>query len=171
MTIRIPLSQQGWHKGKYFALIDDCDSDLTNYRWQANKGLRNHTHYAVGHDKENGNRQIKIHRIILERVLGRPLAKNEHVDHINRDGLDNRRENLRLATPKQNHANTKTYRNNTSGYKGVYYVYRTGRWLALITIDGKQKYLGYHATPEQAYEAYCQAAREAYGDYANLKDK
>lgn len=88
------------------------------------------------------------------------------VDHINGNGLDNRRANLRPATPSQNTANARMPSDNTSGFKGVGWFARTGRWRAYITYQGRQKHLGYFDIAEEAALAYDAAARELFGEFA-----
>lgn len=90
---------------------------------------------------------------------------NRNIDHINNDKADNRPCNLRLATQHQNLMNQRIRVNNKSGYKGV--VYTRGKWRAHITINYKKKWLGYFDTPEQAHQAYCEAAKLYAGEYAN----
>lgn len=106
-----------------------------------------------------------LHRMILSRKLERDLLPTEFVDHINGNGLDNRRENLRVATPSQNQHNSRKPKNNTSGYKGVYK--RGNKWCAAIAINYKTIFLGYHDTAELAHEAYCKAAIKYHGEFAN----
>jgi len=118
----------------------------------------------------------KMHRIVMSRILGREIKKSENVDHINNNGLDNRRENLRIATNSQNHANTKKQTGAyTSTYKGVYR--RKDRlhlgWYACIgSAKGinrvSREYLGRYETEEQAARAYDKRAKELYGEYALL---
>ena len=88
------------------------------------------------------------------------------IDHINGNTGDNRIENLRLATPSLNKANTRTPRTNTSGYKGVT---RQGkRWTAAVKHMGRRYYLGAFDTPEEAHAAYCCGAMSFFGEYANF---
>jgi len=115
-----------------------------------------------------------MHRVILERVLGRGLSTNEHVDHIDGDGLNNMRSNLRLASISDNTANSNKYvstkRNVTSKYKGVTF-FRWERhhlkpWHARIYVRGKNMSLGYFATEIEAAKAYDLAAKDHFGLYA-----
>jgi HNH endonuclease/AP2 domain len=151
MTIEIPLTQ-----GKV-TIVDDIDADLAAFKWRAHKieGI----YYA---DRKG---TILLHRVILARMLGRPLGRRDFVDHIDRDGLNNRRTNLRLASPAENTRNRGMQRNNTSGFRGVYPVPNSKTYKAVISIDGKVTYLGAFPTPEEAYVAYCEAARKYYGEF------
>lgn len=86
------------------------------------------------------------------------------VDHKDRDNSNDRITNLRLASKEENTANTKLYRNNKSGFRGVSYA-PGGKWKAYIRINGRPKHLGVFDTPEEASEAYTTAAKEIYGDF------
>jgi|7_EtaG_2_1085326.scaffolds.fasta_scaffold00078_21 hypothetical protein len=120
----------------------------------------------------------QMHRLIMSRILGRQLRKDEHVDHINHNGLDNRRENLRIATPSQNHANKKKQTGNySSRFKGVSFDNSRNKWMSYIggssTPNGVNRmYLGrYEPTPvgeEKAARAYDKKALEFYGEFAEL---
>ena len=90
------------------------------------------------------------------------------LDHIDRNGKNNKIENLREATLSQNIGNTKIRSDNTSGYRGVSWDKKANKWLAKITIFEKQKYLGYFSNPEAAYKAYCEVAKNHYGKFANI---
>jgi hypothetical protein len=92
------------------------------------------------------------------------------VDHINHNGLDNRRSNLRLATPSQNNANQRPRQDArlTSKYKGVYYDKSRGRWAATIHVDGRTRGLGRYDTEDAAAAAYDHAAAEVWGEFALL---
>lgn len=90
------------------------------------------------------------------------------VDHRDMDGLNNRWGNLREATKSQNAANSRLSRANTSGFKGASYHQQSGRWRATIMVSGKQKWLGYHDTPEAAHAAYRAALIERSGEFARV---
>ena len=87
------------------------------------------------------------------------------VDHINGDRLDNRRANLRLATPSQNNANSRD-RPRRSGFRGVYWHGQAQRWVSQISIGGRLRHLGLFDDPAEAARAYDLAARDAWGSYA-----
>lgn len=155
--IEIPLTQ-----GKV-ALIDDEDYELVSrYKWCTHK--RWNTHYAITTNirKPDGRyTSLYMHRLILG--LSDPRTK---ADHINGDGLDNQRKNIRVATHAQNMANSRIRSVNTSGFKGVT---RNGRgWSAQISVDGITRYIATFATPQEAALAYDKKAREVYGEFARL---
>jgi hypothetical protein len=156
------------------AIVDAEDADLIEYRWYiSSKSKRGeYTRYASRNvpKRESGVKGTitYMHRDILARMLGRPLAKHERVDHINGNGLDNRRSNLRLATHQQNMRNRRRSTLNTSGYKGVHWDKQANKWHARIEVDDKKRTLGYFDTPEEGYKAYCKAARELFGEFARL---
>ncbi len=106
-------------------------------------------------------------RIIMYRLI-MGAKKGEMVDHINHDVLDNRLSNLRIVTHQQNSYNKRLYKNNKSGYPGVNYHTRDGKWQASIGKDGKRIFLGHYATAEEANEAYQKAATKCFGEYKNI---
>ena len=159
--IEIPLT-----KG-YVTLIDDIDADLVKIKWYAS-GLKTLHRYAVrGIWSNKTTKLILMHRVILERVIGRPLNQEEVVDHINGNTLDNRRLNLRLANRKQNSRNRKRQKGSTE-YKGVH-LKKNGMYSAQIQVDKKIKHLGTFATPEEAHKAYCEAAVKYFGEFARFE--
>lgn len=147
------------------ALVSDEDYEsLIKYRWTLDSygyALRS-AHKDLGKGKT-----ISMHR----QVFGSTDAFR--IDHIDRNSLNNQRENLREATQTQNLQNRGEQSNNTSGYKGVCYLTANGhqrrkRWIAQIKIDGKQKRIGYFHTAKEAALAYNDAASSHFGEYAYL---
>ena len=120
-----------------------------------------HGYYRV----KINNRKYRAHRIAWLITHGK--WPNEHLDHINGDKRDNRLCNLREATNAENCRNSGIRRTNSSGYKGVYRQESYKKWRAQITVDYKIHYLGVFNTPEEAHAAYCKAAKELHGEFAN----
>jgi len=138
-------------------LVDASDYDwLMQWNWQA--AGKEGKLYAV---RAYGYQKVYMHREIVH-------CESEHLDHWNNDTLDNRRINLRPATPGQNGANRKKQRDNTSGYKGVSWHKMRNRWCASAKVNGIRIHIGYYLTKEEAYAAYCTFARETWGEFANF---
>lgn len=91
------------------------------------------------------------------------------IDHIDGNPHNNKFANLRIATSRQNQCNQKIRRDNTSGLKGVSWDSKRNKWQAGIQIDGKRIALGRFSTKEEAYAAYCEAARRLHGEFARLE--
>lgn len=108
-----------------------------------------------------------MHRVILERELGRPLGSQEVSDHRNSDRLDNRRQNLRVATHAQSVHNTGS-KGSKSGFKGVVYRQDTQKWSASITINRQKRSLGCFDSPEAAALAYDYWALSLFKEFASL---
>lgn len=154
MTKQIPLTQ-----GKYALVDDDVYEWASKYKWHAWR--HRSTLYALRATGKSPHQKImRMHREIMNAPSG------VMVDHINGDGLDNRRENLRLATNAENLRNRGRTANNTSGYKGVCWFDDRGKWSARIKVTNKTIYLGYFDTAEAAAIAYDRAAREHHGEFA-----
>jgi hypothetical protein len=155
-----------------YTLISDVDADLRACRWTISRNSSG-KFYAMRNTHPDGRRRPvskKLHRVILERVLGRKLDRSEQVDHINGDSLDNRRENLRLASALENSRNAKKRVDNSSGFRGVCKHHSIpGRWKAQINDgSGRRTYLGHFASPGEAAAAYDRAALEHHKDFARL---
>lgn len=106
----------------------------------------------------------KAHRLAWLYVNGEFPKKG--LDHKNTIKDDNRIDNLREANQSENGANNNIYKNNKSGYKGVFFEKFTQRWKAALTKNGKSYNLGRYDTPEEAHEAYKKAALEYHGEFA-----
>jgi len=157
--IEIPLTQG------QVALIDDEDYSLVSqHKWHAAWAPNTKSFYAATDiRKPDGKRTtLRMHRLIMGAQPG------EQVDHIQHLTLDNRKSELRLCTNSENLMNRGAQENNTSGFKGVGWNKRDQKWTAQIVLNGKNKSLGYYATPELAHEVYCRAAHELYGEFARV---
>lgn len=104
------------------------------------------------------------HRLIWTLANRQHIPSGMDVDHINREKLDNRPENLRLATTSQNRANIGMQRNNSTGYKGVFL--DRGKFRAAIRVTGIRRYLGTFSSARAAAAAYDGAALTVFGEYA-----
>ena len=150
--------------GKYkdhICLIDDLDFDKVKNRvWHGQCRKKGETVYAL-----DGHRNL-MHQVLLGKKDGLTI------DHINGNGLDNRRKNLRFCTQKQNSRNNKRRKNLfSSKYKGVYKkTYKSGKmsWVASITVDNKHIYLGTFENEEHAGYAYNLGAKKYFKEYASL---
>lgn len=152
---KIPLTQ-GAH-----ALVDDEDYQrLSAIKWRLSK-RSGHRGYAVRTTgRRRAQKSLYMHRVILN------APANRHVDHIDGDGLNNCRSNLRLCTRSQNLSNHRKYKNNQSGFVGVR---RNGRkWQALVKKNGKDYCFGTFPTKIQAAVARDEAAKELHGNFARL---
>lgn len=138
------------------AVIDDEDAHLAQYVW-SRVDRPNGVSYAVRRDSNRNYRPVRMHR----EVMGFPDGP---VDHINGDGLLNRKSNLRICTQTENARNVSgPTRVNTTGFRGVSIVKKTGRYRARICVDGKKISVGVYATPEEANEARLYAERQTWG--------
>ena len=137
------------------ALVDDADYDaLSAVKWCSKKD--GHTTYAISSIE---GRTVLIHRLITAAPQG------VEVDHINGDGLDNRRDNLRLCSRKENQRNRRVQA-HSSQYKGVTWHTSHGKWRSQITIDGRNKHLGYFTAEIDAAHAYDEASVKYFGEFA-----
>jgi hypothetical protein len=93
------------------------------------------------------------------------LPRNQ-VDHKNVIPDDDRWDNLREATEAQNRRNVHAYRNNTTGFKGVSYMKKLGKFRATITFNWKQMHIGVFDSAEEAHQAYSAKAYELFGEFA-----
>jgi hypothetical protein len=136
--------------------VDLEDLELVGeHRWHLDS-----KRYATTVVMECGKRcDYSMHRLLL----GFP---NLHVDHADQNPLNNCRSNLRLATYSQNLANRSTFKNNTSGFKGVCWSKKANKWMSQIQHQNHNYYLGLFDTPELAHEAYKAKAEELFGSFA-----
>lgn len=153
MTVQIPLSRG------FVALVDDADAEavLAFGKWHARTPRAGKTYARRNVWDRSGDSPRCTTYLMHQFITGW-----DYVDHVNGDGLDNRRSNLRPATARQNQGNVGLRRDNKTGYKGV--KHHRGRYRA----DCAKQYLGIFPTAEAAARAYDEAAVVAFGEFARL---
>lgn len=142
-------------------------------RWKVRSAQRVHVGDPVGAPTAKGYRRFSYqnrlylkHRVVWLMQTG---SWPEHfIDHRDGDRSNDRWSNLRAATHAQNAQNAKRRADNTSGFKGVSFNRRLGKWTAHIRAHGCSVFLGRHETAEAASHAYVQAATQLHGAFARL---
>lgn len=142
-----------------FALVDEEDFEkLNKYNWTAVKSFG--IYYAIRMSSAVGcKKRLRIY-------MHREIINTEIVDHIDGNGLNNTRENLRATTARINRLNSKMNINNKSGYRGVHKGYK--KWCAVVYIGGKRIVLGESKDPKECAKIYNNAVQEYYGTTAKL---
>lgn len=141
------------------AIVDDADCDmLMQHKWYA---VNNNNHWYASTRLRNRGGIIPMHRLLLD------IPQGIECDHINHDGLDNRRSNIRPCTTSQNQQN-RLLIFGSSKYKGV--SWKRGAWEAGIRKDGKWSYLGRYETEDDAALAYNLYAMTLFKEYACLNE-
>ncbi len=148
------------------AIVDDEDyEDLIQFRWNASP-VKN-TCYAKRYMKINGrDGSVYMHRHIL-----RLTDSGVHVDHIDHDGLNNVRSNLRIANYRLNNHNVRPHAESSSKFVGVCWHKKDKKWQAQIAVNGKQTYLGQFNTEREAALVRDEYAKKHYGEFAYLNLK
>jgi len=149
----IPLTQ-----GKVALVDDEKYEELNQHKWCADK--KHGSWYAFRGEYNSSTKKIKkikMHRQLMNFPHG-------FIDHKNRNGLDNRIENLRICNHSMNRANSKLNKNNKTGFRGVSLRKDTMKFTAKI---GRKK-IGCFCTPEDAAKAYDKKAKELFGDFSTL---
>ena len=169
MTKEIELTQ-----GKVALVNDEDYEELNKYNWLLDKKPGRSLYYArrsvyVGDNKRH---TIRMHR----QILGLEHGDYRQIDHINRNGLDNRRENLRIASQAANVHNSKICSRNISGCKGVGWDKKGKKWLAYITAYGKRHHLGLFSNFDDAVHARKRGERvhwykDRHRKYANIPNE
>ena len=184
----IPLSQKSKTiAGKYFAMVDDEDYDyLMQFKWylHKNNNIKEGTHYA--RTKIRNAETGKKSNILMHRMIMKLSDVSILIDHKDREGLNNQKLNLRIATFLENSRNKNKSSGKSSQYLGVNinntkfsYLRKDGtttnkvysKWIATIRVDGKLVYLGRYDVEEDAAKAYDAGALKFFGEFANLNFK
>ncbi len=156
----IKLSQQGKHRGKYVALVDDEDFERVNqFRWSVL--ICKHTEYALRTFFENGKKRYQLLHVF---ILG--IEDKRQVDHVDHIGLNCQRYNMRACTRSQNFGNSQPRTGCSSKYKGVHWFKKANKWTAYICVNKKTHYLGYFHDETDAAKAYDIKAKELFGEYS-----
>lgn len=142
---------------KFLIDPDDYDKFVKDYRFSLK---------TDGYVKYSSSKDGLCNKLLHRVIMGDPGGKD--IDHINRNPLDNRRDNLRICSHQQNTFNRTKYSNNTSGFKGVSFHKEKQKFRANINIDGKRKHLGYFENAEDAHEEYKKAAIKHHGEFARF---
>lgn len=148
-------------------IVDDDDFDhLSKFTWrvQGINGVKYASRCVTASDQESLKypTSVKMHR----EIMGIVLQRDKVVDHINHDGLDNRKVNLRVCDGYQNQGNRRKKKLCASKYKGVCWGYK--KWRAYIKTAGKRIELGSFLLEDDAARAYNEAAVKYFGEYAHL---
>jgi len=150
------------------------DSATGKLKWRRALGFRGQIGTVAGRLNPDGywrvglfGKQYPAH--VLAWVITHGVWPAKKIDHKNNIRDDNRLCNLREATQSQNIANALTSSRNTSGYRGVSYIAAEGKWGAWIKVDGVGRRIGSFWTKEQAYAAYCEEAKLAWGEFAKIE--
>ena len=151
-------------------LVSAIDSEWAKqYTWckkASRKGKTSYAHRYTWPDRKN--KCYHMHREILSRMLGRDLLPGEQCDHIDGDGLNNCRDNLRLATNGQNQHNRAPNRAGSSRFKGVWWSKDREKWRTQIQCDRKVIRIGHFDSETEAARAYDHAALRYHGEFAWL---
>lgn len=142
-------------KGLFVEVDDELFEELNQWKWYAG-GHKNYPYATRSEPNSTGDKKIRMHRFIMN------PKPHELIDHIDRNTLNNKRQNLRICTTGQNKANSRGSK-NPSGFKGVF---KRKKYVAMIVINGELTYLGSFIKAEDAALAYDKRAIEVFGEFA-----
>lgn len=146
-----------------FAMVDDVDYEwLSQWKWYAAKF--SNTFYAWR--GVNVNRKVKI--IQMHRLILGLTDTQTHTDHIDGNGLNNQRLNIRACSRSENMRNKKPNRRSASIFKGVHWHKPNRKWVAQIGVNSKARYIGSFDSEIEAAMAYNEAALKHFGEFARL---
>lgn len=146
-------------------LVDDEDYDfLMQWKWNPYKRKSDNTTYAARtlHENRKSVYVIRMHRVIMK--IDDPNVVIDHMDH---NGLNNQKSNLRVCAQKFNSKNTSSRTNSSSKYLGVGWDSKRGKWKAKMRSNGKEIFIGRFDSEIDAAKAYDEAAIKHHGEFAN----
>lgn len=149
------------NKGKVVAhmLVDNDDHDYAMSRtWRLN--AKKYACYSTGNVKTGTYKKHLFHRIIMN------VEGDLKIDHVNRNTLDNRKSNLRVASDLQNQMNKRGYLGCSSKFKGVTWDKQFKKWAVRVMLSGKQHFVGRFKNEKEAGRAYNKKSKELFGDFA-----
>ena len=146
-------------QGKIALVSDEDYENVNEYKWCASKAGK--TFYAVRGDNKSTQ---AMHRFIF----GLKNGEKKDVDHIDMNGLNNQRENIRVCSRSENKRNVPPLKNKTSKYKGVFKGKSHSNWQCQITINGVLMHLGSFKDEVEAAKAYNKKAKDFHGEFAQL---
>jgi hypothetical protein len=151
------------------ARVDEADLPLVqDYVWSAKPSKWNvYAMRGSWHPRTKRFQSVLMHRVILQDAIA-AAPPGLVVDHIDGDGLNNTRRNLRLCTPRENAWNQRRRPGAGSRFQGVHWSEPHGAWTATITLDGRRVSLGMFPTEEEAALAWDEAAFQHRGEFACL---
>jgi hypothetical protein len=151
--------------GPRYAKVDPADyKRLRKHEWYTKRGFKSFYAHTLQRDIKTGKiKHEYMHQMLLEAPEGMII------DHINHEGMDNRKSNLRAATYSQNRCNSKKWSGvYSSKYKGVSWHKGSRKWTAQIGFQKKRVHLGYFGSEVEAAKAYDRAAKKHHGEFACL---
>lgn len=144
--------------GEHVVYLDNNDFDsIKNIKWWVVKEGRRY--YCACYDRITGNRGLKMHVYLMK-------SEGLKIDHIDQNGLNNRRNNLRIATHQENRINSPMAKNNKSGYKGIYFEPKKKLYRAMIGFNGKNIAGGRFKNKLLAANRYNELALRYFGEFA-----
>lgn len=151
----------------YFTTVDDQDFDyLSQFNW----GVQINRKRKYAYRKFWDSITRKSYTMYMHRDLHNLVDSKIHVDHVDGNGLNNQRVNLRLCSNAQNLMNVPMKKNNKCGLKGVYWETSRQKWKAEIRVNKRKQHLGRFASKYEAAEAYNKAAIKYFGEFAYINE-
>lgn len=170
----IILAEQETLTAERLREILDYDPETGIFRWKVNCGNNRIVGQIAGTTRLSGNTSYIIIEICKKKYRAHRLAylymndkwPKDQIDHKDRNGTNNRWNNIRDATNAENQRNTKISKNNKSGFLGVSWNKKWRKWTATIGFNRKDCHLGYFETKEEAAAAYAEARKKYFGEFA-----